>query len=394
MKIGYRVADYPRKRNIINIVPDAYYIKLYAVSQYKYRLFKLINKILNRNVFRTADIPLSFNDFGINRVDLMHFFNAISFGATPWITTFETIVPRFQSTLSCHQGLNCDYSSLMHEPKVLQALEVLSGDSCKKLIAMSECNLRMQVDFLQHFPKYRSEIERKLICLHPPQTLLVESYDSKQISLEGQIRFMFVGSAFFRKGGIELIESFQEARRSQGHNLKLIIVSSLLIDDYAAKEKKEDLERAKELIHENRDWVEYWNRLGNKQVLDLMKNAHIGLLPTYADTYGFSVLEFQAAGCPVISTNVRALPEINNNEIGWVIEVPKNRLGEAIYTTDEDRVKISSAIRKGLASAINEIMENRQIIYRKANASITHIKNNHSPKEFARSLAELYRRAL
>ncbi|MFW2788163.1 glycosyltransferase, partial [Acinetobacter baumannii] len=57
---------------------------------------------------------------------------------------------------------------------------------------------------------------------------------------------------------------------------------------------------------------------------------HIGLLPTWADTFGYSVLEFQACGCPVISTDVRALSEINNNDIGWLINVDKNKYGEIV----------------------------------------------------------------
>jgi len=324
----------------------------------------------------------------------MHFFNIVSFSKRPWITTFETVVPRFACVLSCHQGRDCGYSSLIGEPNIRKALEAMSGDACKKLIAMSMCNIGLQKDLLQNFPEYRSEIELKLTCLHPPQPIFVDDYDSKRLSPDGQIRFMFVGAAFFRKGGAEILEVLQEARRTRYHDLKLIIVSSLAIDDYATKETKDDVARAKRFIAENSDWIEYHARLENEQVIALMKSAHVGLLPTYADTYGYSLLEFQAAGCPVISTDVRALPEINNNAAGWVIEVPKNRFGEAIYTTPEDRAEISHAIKTGLARAIAEILENRDLIQRKASAAIQRIRNNHSPTEFARRLGEVYRQAL
>jgi len=394
MKIGYSSDDYATRRNIIDIVGDAQYFKLHNINKYlsDTRFVRwFARKILRTNSF---DLSTSFTElFNSHGADLIHFFNTISFGTTPWITTFETIVPRLKITLTCHHGRDCDYSSLKAEPKILKALDALSGDSCKKLIALSECNLGMQVDFLRHFPDYHSEIKRKLTYLHPPQNLLVDEYGRKQLPLEGEIRFMFVGRQFFTKGGLELLESFQEVRKNRGYELKLIIISSMDVDEndfklfFATKEK---VERAKKIIHENRDWIEYWDGLGNDKVLSLMKGAHIGLLPTYADTYGYSVLEFQAAGCPVISTNVRALPEINNNETGWVIEVAKNRLGEAIYTTEEDSAEISSAIKKGLTCAITEIMDNRELIYRKANASIERIKIKHSPKEFARKLGEIY----
>jgi len=49
----------------------------------------------------------------------------------------------------------------------------------------------------------------------------------------------------------------------------------------------------------------------------------LALLPTCAETHGDVVLEAQANGCPVITTDIRTLPEINPSEIGYLIEVPK-----------------------------------------------------------------------
>jgi len=394
MKIGYSSDSYPDKRNIIDIVPNFDYVKVYDINKILLYMYFLANKKLLHRPTVMLDLDFSFNDLNLNHVDILHFFNKISFGKTPWITTFETIVPRFNSTLSCNHGQNCSYSSLIHDKKILRALEALSSDACKQIIAISECNLNMQKDFLRHFPQYHSKIEHKLICLHPPQKIIVDNYENKGITLKEQIHFIFVGSSFFRKGGIEILEAFQESKKNYGYNLKLTIVSSLKIDNYATKEKEKDIKIAKDIIHKNSDWIDYYDRLPNQKVIELMKSAHIGLLPTYADTYGYSVLEFQATGCPVISTNVRALPEINSNEIGWIIEIPKNHLGEAIYTTKEDRAKISRTIKKELMSIITEIMGNRQVILSKTNAALKHIRNHHSPEEFSRKLGEIYHRAL
>lgn len=390
MRVGYSSGNYPSKRNIIDIVPGAHYFRTPDL----YALLRLANGKLHIPSKNAFDNQYEFNDCGLNHVDIIHLFNSVSYSSTPWITTFETIVPRFRTALKYHHDRNNDFSLLTQEPKILKALEALSSNSCKNLIAISQCNLHMQQDFLSRFPQYRSEIEKKLICIHPPQNLLVnESILEKQIS-EEQICFMFVGNSFFRKGGMELLESFQKARRDKKYNLKLLIVSSLSIDNYAAKESLEDVIKAKMIIHKNKDWIDYRENLKNEQVLELMKTAHIGLLPTYADTYGYSVLEFQSTGCPVISTNVRALPEINDNEKGWVIEVQKNCFGEAIYATKEDRGRISYAIKDGLANAIDEIMNNKQVVYNKAMASINYVKTHHSLKKFASNISQLYSDAL
>ena len=52
------------------------------------------------------------------------------------------------------------------------------------------------------------------------------------------------------------------------------------------------------------DWITHYETLPNDYVLELMREQHVGLLPTWSDTYGYSVLEFQGIGVPVITTNV------------------------------------------------------------------------------------------
>lgn len=396
MKVGFNITnyDYNQRRNIIDLVDSIDYVKAYDLNRALVELAGFSNSVLNRSLIDIKNRQFVFNDFDLNRVDILHFFNAVSLGKTPWITTFETILPRLESTLSWHHGRRRGGSSSVREKGVERALEALGGDACRRLIAMSECALNMQRQFLKSFPHYRSQIERKLTCLHPPQELLVENYESKGLELDGQIRFMFVGRSFFRKGGMEILESFRDLKKNQGYDLQLTIVSSLDMDGYATKEKGQDVEEANAIIRVNRDWIHHYDTLGNRDVLELMKGSHVGLLPTYADTYGYSVLEFQASGCPVISTDVRALPEINNDEVGWRIEVPKNELGEALYTTEEDRTAIKSAIVKGIKAAVSEIFENREVLLHKATAGLQRLRSQHSPEDHSRRLKEIYHRAL
>ena len=394
MKVGYSVDGYQNRRTIINKVEQYNYIKVLDIYKILFK-FALINQnVLKQSTPDLVDFIYRFNDLNLNKVDLLHFWNTISYGKTPWITTFETIVPRFKSTINCHHGKNCGYSSVKEDRKILNALETLSGKSCKKLIALSECNLKMQKDFLSNFPEFKSEIEAKLIYMHPPQKANVENYESKKLDLNEYIHFMLVGNDFFRKGGSEILEAFMELRKSNNYNIKLTIVSSLIADNYAAMTTNEEVEKAKEIISKNRNWIDFYPKLSYPQMYEIMKSAHIGLLPTYADTYGLSALDFQATGCPIISTNVRALPEVNNNEIGWVIKIPINRLGEAIYTNFEDRMEIKQAIKKGLLEITSEIMENRDLIPIKADKALNQIRDQHSPEEYSRKIGEIYSHAL
>ncbi|MBN2460475.1 MAG: glycosyltransferase family 4 protein [Candidatus Cloacimonetes bacterium] len=394
MKVGYNYSYHASRRNIIGQVDDVDYVRVYDINNMLNYFEKISRKLTGHSLYDPHNQRFSFNDLNLNKVDILHFFNTISFSRTPWISSFETVIPRYQSILSCHHGRNCGYSELTQDRRILKAIAALYSGSCRKIIALSKCNLNMQKDFLQHFPDFSTEIENKLIQMHPPQEILTDKRHDKRISRNEKIHFMFVGRAFFRKGGMEILEAFQDAKKNAFCNLQLTIISNLARDDAAAGETERDEKSARDIIHRNSDWIAHYNYLPNRDVLELMKTAHVGLLPTYADTYGYTVLEFQACGCPVISTNIRALPEINSNEMGWLIEIPQNRLGEALFTTQEDRNKIRLIIKEKLRSIIAEIMEYRESIAQKSLLAQQHIKDEHSPEQYSRRLGQIYRDAL
>ncbi|MDZ4873443.1 MAG: D-inositol-3-phosphate glycosyltransferase [Chroococcidiopsis cubana SAG 39.79] len=395
MLIGYKFDAYPEKRNIIDIVPDTKYKKVRDFFLLKQRIASQFNQLANREIFSLIDSYNQFYDFDLNRVSLLHFFNTISYGSTPWITTFETFLPRLTCLLSCpsDRNLEIDFSALKTESKMHKAFQAISRDACRQIIAMSDCNANMQRRLLKEFPEYQESIESKLIVMHPPQREFVSKYADKKLSLDETTKFIFVGSSFFRKGGQEIMQTLKALKERYKYNLELTVISSLNIDNYATKETLADVEQVKHSLQQS-DWIHYFPQLPNHEVIELMKKAHIGLLPTYADTYGYSVLEFQAAGCPVITTNVRALTEINNNHVGWTIEVPKNSLGEAIYTTKEDRDTISKLIREGIERAVHEIFANRQIILEKSHNSISRIIEHHSIDRYAAKLRNIYLEAI
>jgi hypothetical protein len=77
-----------------------------------------------------------------------------------------------------------------------------------------------------------------------------------------------------------------------------------------------------------------------------------------------------------------------------MIELPKDYLGKAIHETKEDRAIISQTIKEGLTRAIVEIIEDRELVLTKANAAITHCRDQHSPEKHAARLEEIYQHAL
>lgn len=324
-----------------------------------------------------------------NNFDLCHLFNSVSFEPRPWIASFETIMPRFNNTLGGHQGINPSYIHLADDPNILKALDAMASKYCKGLIALSECNRKMQQYFLSFYHEdYRKEIMKKTQVIPPKQDPFILDYSEKKLNINEELTFTFVGRSFFRKGGMEILRSFEDLRKR--YPLKLNIISSLSIDNYATKETKEDVLTAHKIISNNSSWINFSKSLSNFQVLQIMNKTHVGLLPTWADTYGYSILEFQAHGCPVISTNVRALSEVNDASKGWLIDLPKNFLGEALYTSSDERDTCRELLTKGLSEVVDELYLDKEQIISKSNIGLRNIIENHSVKVHAEKLAKLY----
>lgn len=391
--LAYRMDYYTNLRVIINQLPEAEYVPVKDIFSYRRALTLKLNRVIGKPLFPTFDLNNQFEDFDLNKVDLYHFSNGISYGKTPWVSHFETILPRFSELLS--QTKENHWQNLEPSRLTLKGLDALRSPACKQMIAWSENAADFQRKFLSEISsEYRELILAKLSVLHPGQEILVERVTPREYDQQHPIRFALVGAAFFRKGGRELFRTFQKLAGKEGLPVRLTVVSSLRLEPYAAQETEEDLTWARQIISEKPEWLEYYDELPYSEVLELLKQVDVGLLPTWADTYGLSVLEAQASGCPVITTDVRALPEINNNRVGWLIRVPKDELGEAIYITEADRHKLSQIIQEGLESTIRKIVADPSVIAQKGQAAMERIRVEHNPQDYAEKLRQIYQAAL
>jgi glycosyltransferase involved in cell wall biosynthesis len=128
----------------------------------------------------------------------------------------------------------------------------------------------------------------------------------------------------------------------------------------------------------------------NAQVLKLLRDAHVALLPTYDDTYGFSVLEAQASGTPVITTNVCALEEINNDAVGWVVRLSKDEWGQAAGINSGGTAEISGAIRAGVYAHLRAILDDPASLRGRAVACLDRIQADHDPERYATHIRTIY----
>lgn len=289
------------------------------------------------------------------------FFNSINLGSNPWKVYFETKLPR-----------------LGKAPKVFYDIAVrrLAKDNCSEIIAISRCAYEMQLNYIKaEYPQYYDVIESKMKIQLPPQKPLIDDYGQKPLP-SNKIVFTLVGSDFFRKGGGEVLQVFNQLIPNYPQ-LQLNIVSSLSYGDYATHTTKKDYINALQMISKFPKNINHYVSLPNSDVLELFKKSHVGLLPTWADSFGYSVLEAQASGCPVITTDIRALPEINSDEIGWLIYVDKTNNKDGDIFSQEKRELFSKNLYENLYLIILQIVNSPESIKEKGVKCINQIKSKY-----------------
>lgn len=369
IRIGTNAISYLEKRNFIDLPYSE--IEFVKVKDY-YKILTYLRFKLTKKTF--PDHLYSFKDGGLNKVDILHFFSALSKGEKPWVVTSSVPLPRWTKNHA-------------------KGIQLLANDSCKKIILISDICKQRQLAELEKYPDYKDKIIPKITVLHPSQNPLIKSYSDKKLSKE-KIVFSLVGHQILIKGGLETLRTFSRLHQ-EGFNVQLNLVSLLHSVDYLKNENSaNELNEVKTIVASSPSWLNYFPSMPNDKVIELLKTSHVALLPSYGDSYGYSVLESQACGCPVISTDIVALPEINNEDCGWIINVPKLEFGKPDVYSLEKHLKFSQTIENQLYNTIISILNNRHQIELKGNNALNRIINKHNPTERALYLENLYRSIL
>jgi glycosyltransferase involved in cell wall biosynthesis len=127
--------------------------------------------------------------------------------------------------------------------------------------------------------------------------------------------------------------------------------------------------------------------MSNDGVKKLLLETDVALLPSLAETFGYFILEAQAAGCPVITTDIRAMPEINNPESGWLININTDGRDDADLTHPNQLIQ---KIENQLQTIIIEILNDPSIIRKKGSVALANIIKNHDPKTHQTILESIY----
>lgn len=396
MKIGILSKNYAAQRLFLDKLPECQYkdVRFYNWCLWKNAYLwglKAIGKLKMSPEEMVAKLFYDFKMIIPTGCDVFHFFNCINLGKhSKWVISVESGVPWPVSVTRCVESENADLSSIGQDKYVERRIKALANSNCLGLLALSHCTENIQREIIKQFPQYESIIAKKMITLLPPQKLVINDVKEKEVtwSEEVPLTFIYVGSDFYRKGGRETVLVLSELHKR--YSFKLILISSMAVDEKRYMRTENDEKESKCLIEKNKDWIEYYDRLPNTEVLEKMKKAHVCLLPTWMDTFAYSVLEAQACGTPVISTSLRALTEINNENVGWLIDVPVNRLNNPLHLTKEQQDIFSEKLLNGLYDKVEYVLQHREEIKDKAMKCLVKIKDYHSPQKYEEKLRMVY----
>lgn len=315
-------------------------------------------------------------------VDVIHTCNVVCETKKPWMATFEGAFPLGQREQNLPE----------QRAWMQRCYQQMAAPSCKRLLAFSnwaaDCTREwMRRNNCQQYDEINSKIE----VLYPPQPvqLTADEVMAKFQDVNKELRFFFVGRDFYRKGMYECLLALKKLR--EAYPVHLTIVSGLKqeyvyrVPKYTAQEEAE----VQGIIRDNSDWIEYHESLPNEQVLALCKRAHIGLLPTYRDSFGYSTIEMQSCGCVVLSTDIFALPELNDLDIGYVCAIR-----HAVDALTDGNDAAVQALRPLLAAQLQEqlmrIVEERGKLVDKAQMALARVAQRYDPERHGERLYELY----
>lgn len=368
LSTDYLGAGYAQKRLIINQIKEALYIELpWETAEINFIEDRYRKDILPyRQILEACYRPKRY----IPKVNLIHTFNTVCDTDNPWCASFETTIPRV-------------FPETENEKKYyLQLVEYLRRPVCRSLYAFSENAYSIQKCKLSSFisPDDTNVLMSKTKVLHPPQKVLISEDEFKAKHATNKVHFIFIGREFFIKGGREIIQVLSEFESR--YPFKLTLISSLTYDEFFTNTSYEEMMRCRQLIYE-KEWIDYYPYLPNEAVLEKCKEATVGLLPSVAETYGYAVLEMQAAGCPVVTTNIRAFPETNPIECGWMCHIPVDDFG---YCKEKDSTVWSELLSQELRKCFIELFEQREMIKQKGRRALEKIQIMHDPYKYQKEL--------
>jgi len=163
----------------------------------------------------------------------------------------------------------------------------------------------------------------------------------------GSKKVLIVSDIAPRKNQVRAIRAFELVHRENPHNnAELIIVGQV-------RKNVPEFESTLQHIKERNEGIKITlaGYLTDSEILALYDLADVFIYPSLYEGFGLPVLEAMACGCPIIASNVAALPEVVG-EAGLLVDpYDVEALANAMITVLEDDELKKEMSKKGIAQA-------------------------------------------
>lgn len=261
------------------------------------------------------------NPWPPRRFDLVHAFNRIPLGNTPFIIGFESHLPR---------GFGWEKSRYYRA-----MMRMLASPRCRGIIAISDHARRTFDQTHQDHPDI--DLLRHKLSVRLPNIEIPAESNPLDDTTARPIIVSFVGNHFARKGGCVAVR-LAELALNKGLPVTVEIASSLQVGSSIWTDPVNDrfFDRYRALL--DLPNIRWHRAISNAEVHALLRRSHVSLLTTFSDTFGYSAIESMIHGTPVIATRQGALPEfIDHGTNGLLLDLETDSSGEWIHINHPDR---------------------------------------------------------
>jgi glycosyltransferase involved in cell wall biosynthesis len=212
-------------------------------------------------------------------------------------------------------------------------------------------------EILERYPQLndRVRVVYQPIPAHDETVLESESVSARAEVLQrfglvsGNFVF-FVGAIELRKNIARLIKAYQASEAAR--EMPLVLAGSIDKDYLAAEGVLGYFVEGAPVSVKGPGVVKYLGRVTELEKLCLLREARLFAFPTITEGFGIPLLEAQSMGCPVLTTNASAIPEVVGNS-AVLIQDPTDvdELTQAINGLVSDPIRCGQLRADGLVNS-------------------------------------------
>lgn len=214
----------------------------------------------------------------------------------------------------------------------------LESDYCKKI--MFHC--KASLDFMKKSMDC-SKIEDKMTVLYPATHIIKLKRKAHKKTV-----ILAVLSLFYEKGGLQALEAFSKLEKK--HNDIELWIKSDVPEEIKNKYNSQNIK-----------YFPYKSEILTREQLlkKYYADADIFLYPTFADTFGYSLLDAMIAKLPIIASDNFVIPEIvENDSNGFIVHTP---ISYAEKDYDDECRSVKEGFVEALAVKLSALISNREL---------------------------------